>query len=134
MAIIPWSPLGRGFLSGKYSKYGENNYARIKSDPYLKSRYFHPNDFEILRVIEEIAKEENISVAQVSLAWVLAQDGITSPIVGVTKMKHLDEAIEVVEMDLNSDYFRRIDEVYTSRPIIGHAYDLSDNMISSKNK
>lgn len=134
MAIIPWSPLARGFLSGKYKTDSKDDYTRIRSDPYIRSRYFHPNDFEILKVIEEIAIEEKLSIAQISLAWLLAQDGVTSPIIGITKMEHLEEALTVVDLNLNTDYFRRIDEVYSSRPIIGHAYELSDNMISTKNR
>ena len=121
-----------GFLSGKYSKDGANDYARFKSDANLRNRYFHSNDFEVLGVIEEIAKEEKISVAQVSLSWVLAQDGITSPIIGVTNMKHLEEAIAVVDMNLDHDYFRRIDEAYSSRPIIGHSYNVPDKMNATK--
>jgi aryl-alcohol dehydrogenase (NADP+) len=132
VAVIPWSPLGRGFLSGKYTADGENDYTRFKSDPYLKSRYFNPNDFEVLKVIEEIAKEENITIAQMSLAYVLNQPGITSPIIGVSKMQHLEEAIEAVDLNLNRDYYKRIEEAYSSRPVIGHSYNQPDNMIVTK--
>lgn len=135
VALIPWSPLARGFLSGKYSSDDAENLdqSRYRSDPYLKQRYFHPNDFEILKVIEEIAKTEYLTIAQVALSWVLHQPGITSPIIGVSKLDHLNEAIAAVELDLDPDYYRRISEAYTSRPIIGHAYISSDDMVSTKN-
>ncbi|MCY3412736.1 MAG: aldo/keto reductase [Candidatus Heimdallarchaeota archaeon] len=134
VAVIPWSPLGRGFLSGKYTATGDNDYARYRSDPYLKGRYFHPNDFEVLEVIQEISKETELSVPQVSLSWLLNQKGVTSPILGVSKLEHLEEAIIVLESPINAEQTKRISDAYSSRPIIGHSYFLSDNMISDKNK
>ena len=83
-------------------------------------------------MIEEIAKTEYLSIAQVALSWVLHQPGITSPIIGVSKLDHLNEAIAAVELNLNPDYYRRISEAYTSRPIIGHAYQSSDDMVLNK--
>lgn len=136
IALIPWSPLGRGFLSGKYTAEDAKNldYPRYASDPYLKSRYFDPRDFEVLKIVENIGKDEKISVAQVALSWVLKQPGVTSPIIGVSKLEQLEEAIEAVDLNLDRDYYNRISEAYSAHPIIGHAYDLSDNMVSSKNK
>ena len=136
IALIPWSPLARGFLSGKYSSEDAGNlsHSRYQSDPYLKSRYFHPNDFEILAIMEQIASEEDLSVPQVALSWVLRQPGITSPILGVSKIEHLNEAIIAVDLDLDPDHYKRISETYTSRPVIGHTYNLSDAMVSDKNK
>ncbi|MDH5403358.1 MAG: aldo/keto reductase [Candidatus Heimdallarchaeota archaeon] len=132
MGIIPWSPLGRGFLTGKYQRSIEANSPRYRSDPYLKSRYFHDNDFDVLDAITEVSKEQEMSIAQIALSWILHQPGITSPIIGVTKMKHLEEAIQAVSIKLNIDQIRKINEAYSSRPVIGHSYDLSDNMISVK--
>ena len=119
MGVIPWSPLARGFLSGKYSNNEKST--RSTSDRFLEW-FGSENDFEILKKIEEGAKENNISVSQMSLAWLLDRPGVTSPILGVTKLKHLEEAIEVVDMSIDQDYFNRISEAYTVRPVKGHSY------------
>ena len=131
MGIIPWSPLARGFLSGKYSKDKEPDSVRYKSDLYLKQRYFKDNDFEIADTVKEIASEESVSPAQIALAWILVQPGITSPIIGVSKIQHLEEAISAMEIRLNPDYVKRIDECYIPRPVTGHSYDQPDRMIST---
>ena len=137
MGIIPWSPLARGFLSGKYKpedKEGENE-KRLRSDPYLKARYFRKNDFEVLDAIKGISEEIGASVAQTALSWILHRPGITSPIVGVTKLSHLEEAIDAVDINLKQEQIRRIDEAYLPHPIIGHSYEPSDAMIDlQKNK
>ncbi|MHA2030115.1 MAG: aldo/keto reductase, partial [Candidatus Kariarchaeaceae archaeon] len=105
---------------------------RYKSDPYLKSRYFKDNDFDVVEAVTEVAKEENLSTAQVAIAWILSRPGITSPIIGVSKLTHLDEAIQAVEVKLNSDQIKRIDESYSCRPVIGHSYNQPDKMITVK--
>lgn len=134
MGIIPWSPLARGFLSGKYTTNSKNDSARIRSDPYLRRRYFDPNDFIILEKLQEISTTEDISIPQVALAWLLHQPGVTAPIIGVTKIKHLEEAVGATEIQLNSDYIRQINELYRPKPIIGHAYNQPDSMINTQNK
>ena len=74
----------------------------------------------MLEEITEISQMEEVSVAQVALAWVLHQPGITSPIVGVSKMYQLEEAVQATEIRLNKDYVKRINEAYTTKPSIGH--------------
>lgn len=131
MGIIPWSPLARGFLSGKYTPEVAKG-DRVESDPYLKQRYFRESDFKVLSAVREVAESRGISVAQTALAWVLSRDGVTSPIVGVTKMRHLEEAIEAVEINLNHSEIKRIEDAYIPHPIIGHSYDQPDAMINPK--
>ena len=134
MGIIPWSPLGRGFLSGKYKRGQDSDSPRYKSDPYLKQRYFQDNDFDIVEVVEAISKEEGISMAQVALAWLLSRPGVTSPIIGATKLSHLQEAIDAVDINLKEDAIKRIDETYLARPISGHSYNQPDQMINRPKK
>ena len=128
MGIIPWSPLARGFLSGKYDK-EEPNSTRYKSDPYLKSRYFRDNDFQVLFEVKRGAEENDISTAQMALAWILNNSAITSPIIGVTKLDHLEEAIEISEVKIDQHYFHSISAVYASRPIVGHMYNQPNRSI-----
>ncbi|MCE7736918.1 MAG: aldo/keto reductase [Candidatus Heimdallarchaeota archaeon] len=132
MGIIPWSPLARGFLSGKYKRNEESNATRYTSDPYLKARYFKDNDFDVVETIIAIANEENLTPSQIALSWVMHRPGITSPIIGVSKIEHLEEAIQAVEINLNKDYINRIDESYSCRPVSGHSYNQPDKMIQVK--
>lgn len=119
MAVIPWSPLARGFLSGAM-KHKEKT-KRKETDKFL-SWYDNPNNYEVLDVVEQCAQENDLSVSQMALAWVLHQKGITSPIVGVTKLQHLEEAVAVVDATINEEYYTRISETYTVRPVSGHGY------------
>ena len=120
MAVIPWSPLARGFLSGAMKQ--KEKTVRKETDKFL-SWYDNPNNYEVLDVVEQCAKENELSISQIAFAWVLNQKGITSPILGVTKLQHLEEAIAVVDANIDQDYFKRISEAYTVRPISGHSYD-----------
>ncbi len=133
MGIIPWSPLARGFLSGKYSDSSSSS-VRSDSDPYVKGRYFKDNDFDVLEAIRSAAAENEISNAQMALAWVLSRPGITSPIIGVSKMEHLEQSVAVSDMQIDHDYFDRISEVYTVRPVTGHGYNQPDAMINKQDK
>lgn len=137
MGIIPWSPLARGFLSGKYSPNDKESgtHPRLRSDPYLKARYFKDNDFQVLEAIKELAREKDVAPAQIALSWVLHKPGVTSPIVGVTKIEHLEQAIEAVDLNLTKDDISRIEEAYVPHPIIGHSYEPADTMVDlNKNK
>ncbi|MCH8907557.1 MAG: aldo/keto reductase [Candidatus Heimdallarchaeota archaeon] len=132
IAVIPWSPLARGFLSGKYKRDQEVKGTRLQTDPYLKGRYFRDNDFDIVEIVEEIAKQMDVTSAQVALSWLLHQPGVTSPIIGATKLEHLQEAADAVELRMDSDHLKRIDEVYIPRPVTGHSYLQPDAMVSVK--
>jgi len=121
IGVIPWSPLARGFLTGKYTaKQGEKS-KRLKHDRNLKARYFKPGDFEVVEKVVEIANEKDVSPAQISIAWLLANETITAPIIGVTKSKHLEEAVEAVNIRLSDDEINRLEECYTPHPVIGHS-------------
>ena len=118
MAIIPWSPLARGQLARPFTE----TTTRKETDNFQKQLYTDPNDEVIINEIQNISSELDVPMAQISLAWMLSKPGITSPIVGATKMKHLEDAVAATELQLDQDYIRRIDELYTTRPIKGHSY------------
>ncbi|MFV2014163.1 MAG: aldo/keto reductase, partial [Candidatus Heimdallarchaeota archaeon] len=94
-----------------------------ETDQILKKLYIDQNDQEIVKQVSLAAEENNVSMAQISLAWILSRPGIISPIIGVTRMEHLHQAIEAVDLKIDIDYFNSISEVYSSRPVIGHSYD-----------
>ena len=96
IGIIPWSPLARGFLTGKYSLEENPDTPRYKYDKYLKNRYFQEQDFVVVSRLVELAKEKDVSPAQIALAWLFSKDEITAPIIGITKIHYLEEAVEAL--------------------------------------
>lgn len=106
-AVIPWSPLAGGQLSGKYL--GKSSGARYsKSDPMKRLTY---ESKEVTRRLKKIADKEGISLTQLSLGWVAGQPGITSPIIGARSEKQLTESVAAVMTKLSSKTMERIDKV-----------------------
>lgn len=117
IAMLPWSPLARGFLSGKYRRDEKPDSPRYRSDKPFGPRFFRPEDFDVLDVVEEVAKERAVSPSQIALAWVLNHDFVTSPIVGVTNLQHLEEAIGALDISLSKDEMERLEKPYKLRAI-----------------
>jgi aryl-alcohol dehydrogenase-like predicted oxidoreductase len=118
-AVIPWSPLARGFLTGKYKRGEEPKTTRYQNDQYLAERYFRPEDFEILENVEKLAREKDATPAQIALAW-LFHKGVTSPIIGATKVEHIEEAAGSLEVKLDPEDIERLEIGYRPHPVIGH--------------
>jgi 1-deoxyxylulose-5-phosphate synthase len=120
IGIIPWSPLARGFLAGnrKPKDYGET--IRAKTDDYAQKMYYQPSDFTVVERLTEIARKLGVSNAQVALAWMLAQPGITAPIVGASKMQHLDDAVAALRLKLSEEDLKALGEPYLPHPVLGH--------------
>ncbi|MCK5343493.1 MAG: aldo/keto reductase, partial [Candidatus Heimdallarchaeota archaeon] len=121
IGVIPWSPLARGFLTGKYSSKKPIASARFQHDKYLKTRYFKPEDFKIVERVVTIAQEKDITPAQVALAWLLSKEVITAPIVGITKLSYVEEIVGALDVKLTTDEIKRLEEFYTPHSIIGHS-------------
>ena len=122
VGLIPWSPLARGFLAGNRSaadKGGET--VRAKSDEFAKDMYFRESDFEILGAVEKIARQRGVTPSQIACAWILQAPGVSAPIVGATKLKHLKESIEAVAIKLSAEEVSELEKAYTPHPILGHA-------------
>ncbi|MBV8136982.1 MAG: aldo/keto reductase [Deltaproteobacteria bacterium] len=122
VGLIPWSPLARGFLAGNRSaadKGGET--VRAKSDEFAKDMYFRESDFEILGAVEKIARQRGVTPSQIACAWILQAPGVSAPIVGATKLKHLKESIEAVSIKLSAEEMSELEKAYTPHPILGHA-------------
>ncbi len=111
VGTIPWSPLGRGLLTRDWDEVTR----RSKSDPMAARRFDEAKDRPIVERLGEVAREKGVSRAQVALAWVLANPVVASPIVGVTKMSHLEEAVAALEVELTAAETKRLEEVYTPR-------------------
>ena len=123
---IPWSPLARGFLAGNRDrsagtdgkKGGET--LRARTDEYAQSLYYADSDFRVVDRVAEIARARGVTPAQVALAWILRQPGVTAPIIGVTKIEQLDEAVAALDVPLDDEECRRLEEPYVPHPVLGH--------------
>lgn len=120
IAVIPWSPLARGFLTGTRTKadYGSTN--RAKTDEYAQRLYFSDSDFDVADRVVEVAQKRGVPPAQIALAWLLHQPGITSPIVGASKVHHLDDACAALAIRLSDDELRSLEESYKPHRVLGH--------------
>jgi aryl-alcohol dehydrogenase (NADP+) len=122
VGLIPWSPLARGFLAGNRSaadKGGET--VRAKSDEFAKDMYFRESDFEVLGAVEKVAQQRGVAPSQIACAWILQAPGVSAPIIGATKLKHLKESIEAVSIKLSAEEVSTLEKPYTPHPILGHA-------------
>lgn len=117
-ALLPWSPLARGFLTGKYKRAEAPDSARYRSDKYFAERFFRPEDFDVVERTEEVAKEKGVTTAQVALAWLLHK-GVCAPIIGATKVDHIEEAVQALDVKLSSDDMNGLEEPYKPHRIIG---------------
>ncbi len=120
VGLIPWSPLARGFLAGNRRKEDWGDTMRSKSDTFGHSMYFREEDFAIVDRAGEVAKERGVTVPQIALAWLLNKPNISAPIIGATKMDHLEQAIAAVDIQLTDDEVKRLEEPYKPHPVLGH--------------
>jgi aryl-alcohol dehydrogenase (NADP+) len=120
IGVIPWSPLARGFLTGNRRRQDKGETTRAKSDEFAHHMYYNDADFTVVDRVTEIAKKRGVSNAQVALAWMLQVPGITSPIIGASKMNHLEDAIAAAELKLDADEVKALEEPYTPHRILGH--------------
>ena len=123
IGLIPWSPLARGFLAGnrKAREQGFGDTTRAKTDEYAQQMYYQPSDFVIVERVTEIARRRGVSNAQVALAWLLQKSGVTAPIVGASKMQHLDDAVAALELKLSAEEIKALEEPYQPHPVLGHS-------------
>lgn len=127
MAVIPWSPLARGFLTGTRDKTGGST-SRSKTDGFAKQMYFKDGDFAVADAVSEVAKARGVSAAQVACAWVLQSPGVTAPIIGTTKAEQLKDLIGSVDLVLSAEEVARLEASYTPHPILGHANPSAKDM------
>ena len=120
VAINPWSPLARGFLSGKYKRGAQPETIRYRVDSLLSARYFRPEDFDVAERLEEVAKEKGFKPSQVALAWLLGKPGVTSPVVGPTSVAQLEELVSALDVKITAEDIERLEEPYRPHPVLGH--------------
>jgi aryl-alcohol dehydrogenase-like predicted oxidoreductase len=118
IAVIPWSPLARGFLTRKPSK-ERNETLRAQTDAFSK-RLYSEADFAIVQRVSNVAEGRGLPMAQVALAWMLSKPVITSPIIGATKPHHLEDAVAALSVKLSTAEVQTLEEAYQPHPVLGH--------------
>jgi 1-deoxyxylulose-5-phosphate synthase len=120
VGVIPWSPLARGFLAGTRTREGERRTRRSETDPLQDEWYGSPEDFHVVDRLAEVAGERGVPQAEVALAWLLHRPGVTAPIVGATKLGHVDEALAAAELALSPDEIALLEQPYAPHRVLGH--------------
>jgi 1-deoxyxylulose-5-phosphate synthase len=120
VGVLPWSPLARGWLAGTSTREGERRTTRAGTDAYAERLYGRPEDFDVIERVAVVAAERGVSPAQIALAWLLHKPGVTAPIVGATKLEHLEDAFAAAELMLSSEEVARLEEPYRTHPVLGH--------------
>jgi 1-deoxyxylulose-5-phosphate synthase len=120
VGVIPWSPLARGMLAGNRTRSGERHTTRSETDTFTDYLYDQPTDFDVVEAAQQVAEARGVSTAQVALAWLFAKPGVTAPIVGSTKLSHLQEALAAEELTLTDDEVASLEKPYVPHPVLGH--------------
>jgi aryl-alcohol dehydrogenase (NADP+) len=121
VALIPWSPLARGFLAGNRTPDKGGDTERSKTDGFAHQMYYQETDFRIAERCADLAKRRGVSSAQMALAWILHQPGVTAPIVGASKSYQLEEAAAALSLKLEADELKSLEELYQPHPVLGHS-------------
>jgi len=119
VGLIPWSPLARGFLAGNRNSKSRGETIRAKTDDFAQKLYYRPSDFTVVDRLTEIATKRGVQNSQVALAWILAKPGVSAPIIGASKMAHLDQAIEALKIHLDESEMKALEEPYEPHPVLG---------------
>lgn len=121
VGVIPWSPLARGFLAGNRTREKSGDTARSQNDHYAQEMYFADSDFAVVDRVVELSRKREVRPAQIALAWVLSQPGVTAPIIGASKPHHLDDAVAALSIRLSEDEIASLEEPYRAHPVLGHS-------------
>ncbi|MGH3971791.1 MAG: aldo/keto reductase [Pseudonocardiaceae bacterium] len=118
VGVIPWSPLARGWLTGSRRRSGELSTVRARNDAFADQLY-DESDFEVIDAVTTLAAERGLPPAQIALAWLLHKPGVTAPIVGATKVAHLDDALAALDVTLTDMELHRLEERYRAHEVKG---------------
>jgi aryl-alcohol dehydrogenase-like predicted oxidoreductase len=120
VGVIPWSPLARGVLAGNRTRGGEKLTTRSGTDEFTDYLYSQPTDFDVVDRVVKVADGHGVPPAQVALAWLLRRPGVTAPIVGATKLSHLEDALAAEKLVLSDEDMASLEEPYVPHPVLGH--------------
>jgi aryl-alcohol dehydrogenase-like predicted oxidoreductase len=125
VGLIPWSPLARGWLTRPRSAAeaagpADGRTVRATSDDYAPRLYDTPSDGDVVDAVEKVATARGLPMAQVALAWLLARPGVVAPIIGATKLAHLETALHALETKLTAEEIAALDAPYRPHAVKGH--------------
>ena len=120
IAVIPWSPLARGFLAGNRRRQDKGETTRAKSDEFAHAMYYQDDDFAVVDKVGEIAQKRGVPNAQVALAWLLGRHGVTAPIIGASKPNHIPDAVAAASLKLDEDELKALSAPYRPHRVLGH--------------
>jgi aryl-alcohol dehydrogenase-like predicted oxidoreductase len=120
IGVIPWSPLARGFLAGNRRREDHGETSRAKTDDFAHNLYYSDDDFVVADRVVEVAGRLGVKPTQVALAWLLAQPAVTAPIVGASKLTHLDDAVGSLGLRLSPEDIKYLEEPYKPHRVLGH--------------
>jgi len=120
IGVIPWSPLARGFLAGNRRKGDYGDSSRAKTDDFAHQLYYTDADFAVAARVVELAGRRGVKPTQIALAWLLAKPGVVAPIVGASKLPHLDDAVGALAITLSPEDLAFVEEPYQPHPVLGH--------------
>jgi aryl-alcohol dehydrogenase (NADP+) len=121
VGLLPWSPLARGFLTGNRRASDSGETIRARTDDYAKKLYFQSSDFTVVDRVTQAAGRRGIPNAQIALAWLLSKPEVSAPIVGASKMQHLEDAVAALGVQLEPAEIRELEECYQPHPVLGHS-------------
>ena len=119
VACIPWSPLARGLLAGTRTKLGDDSTTRSATDGFAELLYDEPSDWDVVEAVKAVAAERGDRPAQVALAWLMGRPTVAAPIIGATKLAHLDDAIAAVDIELSDEEIDRLEAPYRHHDVKG---------------
>jgi len=121
VGVIPWSPLARGLLTGSRTKLDDKeSTTRAASDGLAHFLYAQESDWAVVKSNLDVAKARGVPPAHTALAWVRSRAGVSAPIVGATKLAHLDDAIASLDVRLTDDEISKLEVPYMPHPVLGH--------------
>jgi aryl-alcohol dehydrogenase-like predicted oxidoreductase len=120
IAVIPWSPLARGLLSGtRKTPMDSSSTVRAETDDFARKLYDQPSDQDVIDATARVAKARGVSSARVALAWLLSKPAVTAPIIGATKIQHLDDAVAALDLELSAEEINHLEAPYRPHPVRG---------------
>jgi len=121
IGIIPWSPLARGLLAGgRKSLDDTTSTKRAERDDFGRKMYDSPSDWDVVQSTERVATARGVSPAEVSLAWLLSRPAVAAPIIGATRLEHIDAAVKALDLALSSEEIVALESTYQPHGVRGH--------------
>ena len=120
VGVIPWSPLARGLLSGtRKSLDDRESTTRAETDTLSPGLYNQPGDWDVVEALKQVAEARKTPPAQVALAWLLSKPVVTAPIIGATKLEHLEDAVKAVGVKLQPEELKALEAPYKPHAVRG---------------